>query len=83
MQIKAERSSVPCKKSRDTVLIKDTFSVSVDIFVFFYPSPHFDVVLAAKSIGQSYILNIEKGEGGIDRIQCNFIEKREKCTDYS
>ena len=30
-------STIPCKKSWDTVLIKDDFSVS-DIFVFFYPT---------------------------------------------
>ena len=47
------------------------------------PPPHFNVVVATKSIGQSNILNIEKGEGGINRTQsvgrkCNFIEMREK-----
>ena len=47
------------------------------------PPPHFNVVVATKSIGQSNILNIEKGEGGIDRMQCNFIENEGKSTDYS
>ena len=45
--------------------------------------PHFNVVVATKSIGQSNILNIEKGEGGIGMIQCNFIENEGKSTDYS
>ena len=58
------------------MLIKEDFSVS-DIFVFFHPSPRFNVVAAAKSIGQSNILNIEKGEGGISRMQCNFIGNEE------
>ena len=40
-------------------------------------SLNFNVVTAAKSIGKSCILNIEKGEGEIDRIQCNFIENEE------
>ena len=35
------------------------------------PPPHFIVVAAAKSIGQSNILNIEKGEG--ESIGCNAI----------
>ena len=39
----------------------------------FTPPPHFNVAVATKSTGQSNILNIEKGEGGIGRIQCNFI----------
>ena len=67
------------KKSWDTVLVKEDFSVS-DVFVFFYPSPHFNVVAAAKSIEQSNILNIEKGEGGFDGIQ--FIENEGKSIDY-
>ena len=46
------------------------FSVS-DIVVFFYPPPHFNVVAATKSIRQSDILNIEKGEG--ESIGCNAI----------
>ena len=29
------------------------------------------------------MLNIEKGEGGIGRIQCNLIETKGKSTDYS
>ena len=49
----------------------------LDIFVFFSPPPHFNVVTPAKSTGKSCILNIEKGEGEIDRIQCNFIENEE------
>ena len=59
------------------MLIKEDFSV-LDIFVFFYPSSHFNVVVAAKSIGQSNILNIEKGEG--ESIECNAIslKTREK-----
>ena len=44
----------------------------------FTPPPHFNVVTAAKSIAQSNILNTEKGEGGIDGIQCNFIENAGK-----
>ena len=52
------------------MLIKEDFSVS-DIFVFFYPSPHFNVFAATKSIRQSNILNIEKGEGEL--IECNAI----------
>ena len=67
------------------MLIKEGcyFSVS-DISLFsFTPSPHFNVVGAAKSIGQSNILNIEMGVGGIDRMQCNFIEKKGQSTDYS
>ena len=75
-------TTIPYKKSWDTVLIKEDFSVS-DIFVFFYHSPHFNVAAAAKSIGQSNILNTEKGEGGIATIQCNFIENKGKGTDYS
>ena len=53
------------------------FSVS-DIVVFFYPPPHFNVVAATKSIRQSDILNIEKGEG--ESIGCNAIslKTREK-----
>ena len=34
-------------------------------------------------IGQFNILNIEKGEWGIDRMQCNLIENEGKSTDYS
>ena len=49
----------------------------------FTPPPYFNVVTATKSIGQSNILNIEKGEGGINRTQCNFIENEEKSRDYS
>ena len=55
------------------MLIKEGcyFSVS-DISLFsFTPSPHFNVVEAAKSIGQSNILNIEKGRG--ESIGCNAI----------
>ena len=74
-------AAILCKKSWDTVLIKEDFSVS-DISVFFYPSSHFNVVAAAKSIGQSNIVNIEKGEGGFDGIQCNFIENEGKSIDY-
>ena len=59
------------------VLIKEDFSVS-DIL----PPLHFNVVVATKSIGQSNILNFEKGEGGIDGIQCNFIENAGKSIDY-
>ena len=44
----------------------------------FTPPSHFNVVLAAKSIGQFNILNIEKGEGRIDRMQCNLIENEGK-----
>ena len=29
------------------------------------------------------MLNTEKGEGGIDGIQCNFIENKGKRTDYN
>ena len=57
------------------MLIKEDVSVS-DIFVFFYPPPHFNVAVATKSIGQSNILNIEKGE-------CNVIENEGNGTDYS
>ena len=64
------------------MLIKEDVSVS-DIFVFFYPPPHFNVAVATKSIGQSNILNIEKGEGGINRMQCNVIENEGNGTDYS
>ena len=59
------------------MLIKEDFSVS-DIFVFFYTPLHFNVVVATKSIGQSNILNTEKGERGINRMQCNFIENEGK-----
>ena len=58
------------------------FSVS-DIVVFFYPPPHFNVVAATKSIRQSDILNIEKGEGESIGCKCNFIENEGKNTDYS
>ena len=64
------------------MLTKEDFSVS-DIFVFFYPSSHFNVVAATKYAGESNILNIEKGEGGIEGIQCNLIENEGKSTDYS
>ena len=50
-------------KPVETLLIKEDFSV-LDIFVFSYPSPHFNDVVAAKSIGQSNILSSEKGGGG-------------------
>ena len=63
------------------MLIKEDFSV-LDIFVFFYPPSHFNVVVATKSIGQSNILNIEKGERRINRMQCNFIENEGK-PDYT
>ena len=62
-------------------LLKRSFRSRTSLFSF-TPPPHFNVVAAAKSIGQSNILNIEKGEGGIDRMQCNFIEKEGKSTDY-
>ena len=70
--------TIPCKKSWDTVLIKEFFSVS-DIFVFFYPSSPFQCCsVATKSIGQSNMLNIEKGEG--ESIGCKAIslKMREK-----
>ena len=42
------------------------------------PPPHFNVVVATKSIGQSNILNIERGRGEL--IGCNAIslKMREK-----
>ena len=49
----------------------------------FTPPPHFNVVAATKSIGQSNILNTEKGGGGINRMQCNFVENEGKSKDYS
>ena len=68
------------------MLMKEDFSFGFGhIFVFFHPSPHFNVVAGAKSIGQSNILNIEKGGGGGGKsIGCNAIslKTREK-ADYS
>ena len=55
-----------------------------DIFLFSPPHHrhhHFNVVLAPKSIAKSFTLNIEKG--GIDRIECNFVENEGKKTDYN
>ena len=63
------------------MLIKRIFRSRTSLFSF-TPPPHFNVVAATKSIGQSNILNIEKGEWGIDRMQCNFIENEGKSTDY-
>ena len=63
------------------MLMKEDFSFGFGhIFVFFHPSPHFNVVAGAKSIGQSNILNIAGGGGGggINRMQCNFIENEGK-----
>ena len=61
--------------------LKRIFRSQTSLFSF-TPPLHFNVVVAAKSIGQSNILKIEKGEGEIDRIQCNFIENEGKSTDY-
>ena len=65
------------------MLIKEFFFQSRTSLFSFTPRPHFNVVTAAKSIGQSYILNTEKGEGGIDRIKMQFHCKQGKNTDYS
>ena len=51
--------------------------------LFFSPSPHFNVVTVAKSTEKSCILNIEKWDGEIDRIQCNFIDNEEYIRDCS
>ena len=61
------------KTGETLCLLKRIFRSRTSLFSF-TPPPHFNVVAAEKSIGQSNILNIEKGEGGIDRMQCNFIE---------
>ena len=73
--------SFPQKELRHC-LLKRMFRSRTSLFSFI-PPPHFNVVVATKSIGQSNILNIEKGEGRIDGIQCNFIETEGKSTDYS
>ena len=63
-------------KRVETLCLFQFFSFS-DIFVFFSAPTYFSAVTAAKSTGKSCILNIEKGEGEINRIQCNFIENEE------
>ena len=63
------------------MLIKEDFRSWTSLFSL-TPPPHFNVVVATKSIGQSNMLHIEKGEGGMDRMQCNFIENEGKSTDY-
>ena len=63
-------------------LLKKIFQSRTSLFSFTSP-PHFHVAAATKSIGQSNILNIEMGEGGIDRMQLNLIANEEKSTIYS
>ena len=65
------------------MLIKVSFFFSLGHLCFLVPLPPFQCCLAAKSIGQSNMLNIERGEGGTDRMQCNFIENEGKNTEYS
>ena len=55
LQSRAKRVETLC-------LLKKNFRSRTSLFSF-TPLPHFNVVAAAKSIGQSNILNIEKGEG--------------------
>ena len=69
------------KELRHCVYFKSFFNLGHLCFLF--PFPHFNVVTAAKSTGKSCILNIEKGEGEMDRIQCNFIENEEYIRDCS
>ena len=76
-------STNSCAKRVETLcLLKRIFRSRTSLFSF-TPPPHFNVVAATKSIRQSNILNIEKGEGGNGRMQCNFIENEGKSTDYS
>ena len=70
------------KRIETLCLLKRIFRSRTSLFSF-TPPPHFNVVVATKSIGQSNILNIEKGEGVINGIQCNLIENEGKSTDYS
>ena len=79
-QAKAELQ--PRAKRVETLLIKEVSLSRISLFSF-TPPPYFTVVVATKSTGKSYILNIEKGERGIDSIQCNFIESEGKSTDSS
>ena len=65
----------PVQRVETLRLLKRIFRSQTSLFSF-TPLPHFNVVVATKSIGQSniHVLNIEKGEGRINRMQCNFIE---------
>ena len=72
------KSTISCKKSWDTVLIKEDVSVS-DIFVFFYPSSPFQRCCGHKIYWKIQHTQHWKGERGIDRIHW----KRGKSTDYS
>ena len=65
------------KRAESLRLVKRISQSWTSLFSF-TPLPHFNVVANAKSIGQSNILNIEKGRG--ESIGCNAIslKTREK-----
>ena len=56
-------STNSCAKRVETLcLLKRIFRSRTSLFSFTPPPPHFNVVAATKSIGQSNILNNEKGD---------------------
>ena len=58
-------------------LLKRIFRSRTSLFSF-TPPPHFNVVVATKSIRQSNILNIEKGEGESIGFNTISLKTREK-----
>ena len=74
-------STIPCKKSWDTVLMKECFSVS-DSFVFCYPCPPFQCCCSHKISDNLTYSTLKRGKGNRwDSMQFNW--KRGKSTDYS
>ena len=71
------KTSSRAKRVETLCLLKRIFQSQTSLFSF-TPPPHFNVVVATKSIGQSNILNIEKGEGESIGFNAISLKMREK-----